>query len=56
MAGRAVADAHYKLCLAAGVNISGVNAEVMPGQWEYQVKIPPASQPRVFSVHSLPPR
>jgi glutamine synthetase len=30
-------EAHLKLCLASGVTISGVNAEVMPGQWEYQV-------------------
>jgi glutamine synthetase len=35
--GREVADAHYKACLYAGINISGINAEVMPGQWEYQV-------------------
>jgi glutamine synthetase len=35
--GRTVADAHYKACLYAGINISGTNAEVMPGQWEYQV-------------------
>jgi len=28
---------HYKACLYAGVNISGTNSEVMPGQWEYQV-------------------
>jgi glutamine synthetase len=32
-----VVEAHLKLCLASGVTISGVNAEVMPGQWEYQV-------------------
>ena len=35
--GRAIADAHYKCCLYAGISISGTNAEVMPGQWEYQV-------------------
>jgi len=35
--GRHVADAHYKACLCAGLNISGINAEVMPGQWEFQV-------------------
>merc|ERR1719454_196278 len=35
--GRAVADEHYVKCLAAGVKIAGTNAEVMPGQWEYQV-------------------
>merc|ERR1712182_170440 len=35
--GRAVADDHYAKCIAAGVKIAGTNAEVMPGQWEYQV-------------------
>ena len=35
--GRTIADYHYKACLYAGINISGTNAEVMPGQWEYQV-------------------
>jgi glutamine synthetase len=35
--GRRVVEAHYRCCLYAGLNISGVNAEVMPGQWEYQI-------------------
>lgn len=35
--GRDIVEAHYKACLYAGINISGTNAEVMPGQWEYQV-------------------
>lgn len=35
--GRKVADEHYAKCLYAGVKVSGINAEVMPGQWEYQV-------------------
>jgi len=35
--GRIVADTHYIKCLEAGVKIAGTNAEVMPGQWEYQV-------------------
>ncbi|KAI3518978.1 hypothetical protein L1887_07921 [Cichorium endivia] len=35
--GRDIADAHYKACLYAGITISGINAEVMPGQWEFQV-------------------
>jgi len=35
--GRPVADEHYKMCMEAGVKISGINAEVMPGQWEFQV-------------------
>jgi glutamine synthetase len=28
---------HLDACLAAGLSISGINAEVMPGQWEFQV-------------------
>ena len=35
--GRHVVESHYRACLYAGIQISGVNAEVMPGQWEYQV-------------------
>jgi glutamine synthetase len=35
--GRAVAEDHYARCLHAGVKIAGMNAEVMPGQWEFQV-------------------
>ena len=37
MVGRSIADEHYKLCLQAGLRMSGINAEVMKGQWEYQV-------------------
>ena len=35
--GRPIAEKHLEACLAAGLRISGVNAEVCPGQWEYQV-------------------
>jgi len=35
--GRAISEAHYKACLFSGLEISGTNAEVMPGQWEYQI-------------------
>jgi len=35
--GRNLMDAHYKACLNAGVQIYGTNAEVAPGQWEFQV-------------------
>lgn len=35
--GRRVVESHYRACLYAGLKISGVNGEVMPGQWEYQV-------------------
>ncbi|ESW96007.1 hypothetical protein KL918_003568 [Ogataea parapolymorpha] len=34
---RDVIEAHYRACLYAGVTISGINAEVMPSQWEFQV-------------------
>ncbi|TKA10182.1 glutamine synthetase [Actinacidiphila oryziradicis] len=35
--GRDVVEKHLDNCLAAGIGISGINAEVMPGQWEFQV-------------------
>ena len=35
--GRDVCEAHYTACLFAGIDVSGINAEVMPGQWEFQV-------------------
>jgi len=34
---RDLIEAHYRACIFAGVNISGINAEVMPSQWEFQV-------------------
>ncbi len=35
--GREIVEIHLDRCLAAGLAISGINAEVMPGQWEFQV-------------------
>ena len=35
--GRDIIEEHYSKCLYAGIKISGINAEVMPGQWEFQV-------------------
>ncbi len=35
--GREIVEEHMEACLKAGIQISGVNAEVMPGQWEFQV-------------------
>jgi glutamine synthetase len=35
--GRDVVETHLDACLEAGLGISGINAEVMPGQWEFQV-------------------
>ncbi|MBU1618408.1 MAG: glutamine synthetase beta-grasp domain-containing protein [Gammaproteobacteria bacterium] len=35
--GRDVVEAHAQACLAAGILFYGINAEVMPGQWEFQI-------------------
>ena len=35
--GREVVEEHTQLCIDAGLAIAGTNAEVMPGQWEFQI-------------------
>jgi glutamine synthetase len=35
--GRQIVDEHLDLCLDAGLTVEGINAEVMMGQWEFQV-------------------
>ncbi|CAN5719767.1 glutamine synthetase beta-grasp domain-containing protein [soil metagenome] len=35
--GRDIVEAHTDACLAAGLALSGTNAEVMMGQWEFQI-------------------
>lgn len=35
--GRNIVRDAYNMCIHAGVNVSGMNAEVAPGQWEIQV-------------------
>ncbi len=35
--GRDIVEEHMQACLDADISISGINAEVMPGQWEFQV-------------------
>ncbi|GAT32783.1 glutamine synthetase [Terrimicrobium sacchariphilum] len=34
---REIVDTHLDLCLEAGINHEGINAEVAKGQWEFQV-------------------
>jgi glutamine synthetase len=34
---REIAEEHMEECLKCGINISGINAEVAPNQWEFQV-------------------
>lgn len=43
--GRELVEEHLDACLAAGLKVSGINAEVMPAQWEFQVG--PLSAPEV---------
>ena len=35
--GRDIVEDHMEASLSAGIKLSGINAEVMPGQWEFQV-------------------
>lgn len=35
--GREIVDEHLDLCLEAGLNVEGINAEVAAGQWEFQI-------------------
>ena len=35
--GRKIIEEHLDLCLDAGINVEGINAEVAAGQWEFQV-------------------
>jgi glutamine synthetase len=34
---RQIVEEHLDLCLAAGINHEGINAEVAKGQWEFQI-------------------
>ena len=35
--GRDIVEDHMEACMLAGIEMSGINAEVMPGQWEFQI-------------------
>lgn len=35
--GRAIVEEHLDFCIAAGINVEGINGEVAPGQWEFQI-------------------
>jgi glutamine synthetase len=39
--GRPIVEAHTQACMDAGLAIEGTNAEVMMGQWEFQIGILP---------------
>ncbi|ADP79805.1 glutamine synthetase GlnII [Pseudofrankia inefficax] len=42
MPGRDIVEKHTQACLDAGLAIEGTNAEVMMGQWEFQIGVLPA--------------
>ncbi len=46
--GREIAEQHMDACLGAGLALYGINAEVMPGQWEFQIG---TAGPLVVSDH-----
>jgi glutamine synthetase len=48
--GRELVEEHLQACMDAGLAIYGVNAEVMPGQWEFQIG---TADPLVVSDHLL---
>ena len=37
VAGRNIIEHHLDVCLSAGLNVTGINAEVAAGQWEFQI-------------------
>ena len=43
--GRDIVEAHMDACLYAGLSFCGINAEVMPAQWEFQIG--PVGTPQV---------
>jgi glutamine synthetase len=34
---RSLAEKHYLFCITAGLNISGMNAEIAPNQWRFKI-------------------
>ncbi len=49
--GRDVSEAHLDDCLAAGLMIYGTNAEVMPGQWEFQIGVRNIGDTEATAIH-----
>jgi glutamine synthetase len=55
MVGREIVERHTQACLDAGLSIEGTNAEVMKGQWEFQIGIlpPPAIGDQIWLARWL---
>ena len=50
VSGRELVEDHAQACIDAGLFITGTNAEVMPGKWEFQVG-GPAATPLIATDH-----
>ncbi len=53
--GRSIIEAHTRACMDAGLSIEATNAEVMMGQWEFQIGVlpPPAIGDQVWIARWL---
>ena len=51
--GRPIVEAHTRACLDAGLMLYGINGEVLPGQWEFQIgyRGAEAADPLVVADH-----
>jgi len=46
--GRQIVEEHLDICLDAGLNVEGINGEVMAGQWEFQIFAKGKSSRRIW--------
>ena len=55
MPGREIVERHTAACVRAGIGIEGTNAEVMMGQWEFQIGIlaPPECGDQLWTARWL---
>ncbi|MDA8296993.1 MAG: glutamine synthetase beta-grasp domain-containing protein [Actinomycetota bacterium] len=55
IAGRDIVERHTQACIDAGLSIEGTNAEVMKGQWEFQIGVlaPPAIGDQIWLARWL---
>jgi glutamine synthetase len=55
MVGREIIEEHTLACMNAGLSIEGTNAEVMMGQWEFQIGVlpPPAIGDQIWMARWL---
>ena len=55
MPGREIVERHTAACIKAGLGIEGTNAEVMMGQWEFQIGVlpPPAIGDQLWTARWL---